>query len=280
MDDPRSRTLIGVKSLTELLASGTKVVVLDVIDESGALPEDRPCIPGALSAVLATDFSGPSTTPDAGKRPLPSIASLEATAHRFGIDPGTHVVVYDTTGGAQASRAWWTLRWAGHQNVRILDGGLKAWTAHGNPVSAELKTAALAPGCVTLSAGHMPVICADEAAALARSGVLLDARGKANYVGEPGKPGTGHIPGARLAPAPENLADGLFRACEDLRARFAALGADGSATVGVYCGSGNAAAHAIAALSAAGIEAAFYPGSWSAWSTDPDRPAATGSEPG
>jgi thiosulfate/3-mercaptopyruvate sulfurtransferase len=125
----------------------------------------------------------------------------------------------------------------------------------------------------------MPTISADEAAHLAQQSRLFDARPRSSYVGELGKPGTGHIPGAIHAPSGGNIADGKFRSNDELRARFRSLGANGPAKVGVYCGSGNAAAHAIAAMSAAGLDAALYVGSWSAWSADPSRPVATGPEP-
>ena len=280
MSEARSRTLISVAGLADLLAAGGHVVLLDVLDEMGAAPTDRPRIPGALSVHLATDFSG-KPTKTSGKRPLPEIMDLQADARRWGVSPGSTVVVYDNTGGAQASRAWWTLRWAGFAHVRILDGGFAAWKASGRPVSQTHVETADKAGVVVLSPGHMPTLTADQAAALAREGVLLDARGRAAYLGEPGKAGTGHIPGALSAPSGDNLTpEGAFQSEADLRARFAALGADGAQQVGVYCGSGNAAAHAIAALSIAGLEAPLYVGSWTAWTTDPSRPAATGPERG
>jgi len=280
MSEARSRTLISVAGLADLLAAGGHVVLLDVLDEMGAAPTDRPRIPGALSVHLATDFSG-KPTKTSGKRPLPEIMDLQADARRWGVSPGSTVVVYDNTGAAQASRAWWTLRWAGFAHVRILDGGFAAWKASGRPVSQTHVEAADKAGVVVLSPGHMPTLTADQAAALAREGVLLDARGRAAYLGEPGKAGTGHIPGALSAPSGDNLTpEGAFQSEADLRARFAALGADGAQQIGVYCGSGNAAAHAIAALSIAGLEAPLYVGSWTAWTTDPSRPAATGPERG
>ncbi len=236
MDDARSKTLITVDELGRLLDAQKAVVLLDVIDEQGAAPEDRPKIPGALSVHLTTDFS--------------------------------------------ASRAWWTLRWAGLANVRVVDGGFRAWTAAGRPSSNHVATGAANAGDVVLKAGGMPTIDAEQAAALARQSKLFDARARAAYAGEPGKAGTGHIPGAIHAAAGDNIADGRFKPSDDLRARFSRLGADGSTKIGVYCGSGNAAAHAIAAMSAAGLEPALYVGSWSAWSADRSRPVATGPEPG
>jgi thiosulfate/3-mercaptopyruvate sulfurtransferase len=191
------------------------------------------------------------------------------------------VVVYDNTGGLAAARAWWLLTWAGIQDVRILDGALGAWEQARFPLANGEEKADR--GDVSLDGGHLAVLTADEAAALARTGVLLDARAAERYRGEtePVDARAGHIPGARSAPASANLAaDGTFASPAALRDRYASLGAEPGATVGVYCGSGVTAAHDVAALAIAGIDAALFPGSWSAWSADPGRPVATGSDPG
>jgi thiosulfate/3-mercaptopyruvate sulfurtransferase len=275
VNDARARTLITVGELTKLLDAGTAVVLLDVIDEQGAAPEERPKIPGALSVHLATDFSG-TPTATSGRRPLPDVSALQARARAWGINNATPVVVYDNAGGAQASRAWWTLRWAGLTNVRVLDGGYGAWVAAGRPSSTATRTNRA--GDVVLTAGHMPTIDANEAAKLAQQSRLFDARPRASYVGDPAKAGTGHIPGAVHAPSGGNITDGKFKPSDDLHAGFSKIGADGSGPIGVYCGSGNSAAHAIAAMAAAGLDAALYVGSWSAWSADPARPVATGPE--
>jgi thiosulfate/3-mercaptopyruvate sulfurtransferase len=129
----------------------------------------------------------------------------------------------------------------------------------------------------------MPTLDADAAAALARSGVLLDARAGERYRGEsePIDPRAGHIPGARSVPTAGNLdTAGLLRPAAELTARFVAAGVEPGRQVGVYCGSGVTAAHQVAVLAGQGTAAALYPGSWSQWSADPDRPAATGAEPG
>jgi thiosulfate/3-mercaptopyruvate sulfurtransferase len=162
--------------------------------------------------------------------------------------------------------------------VLILDGGLAAWTAAGGPV--ETGDVVPAPGDVVLSGGGMPVLDADAAAALADgAGLLLDARSGERFRGEvePVDPQAGHVPGAVSAPTTENLdADGRFLPAAVMTERFAGLGADRGRTVGVYCGSGVTAAHEVAALAVAGVDAALWPGSWSQWSADPDRPVATG----
>jgi thiosulfate/3-mercaptopyruvate sulfurtransferase len=277
--DARSKTLITVDELVRLLDARQAVVLLDVIDEQGGAPDDRAKIPGALSVHLATDFSG-KPTPAAGRRPLPDVSDLQAKARAWGIRSDSIVVVYDNSGGAQACRAWWTLRWAGVANVRVLDGGYGAWIAANRPSSNHVATRAALGGDVVLTSTGMPTISAEEAAGLAAQSRLLDARPRAAYVGDPAKPGTGHIPGAIHAPAGDNIADGIFKPNDELHAHFSSLGADGLTKIGVYCGSGNAAAHVVAAMCAIGLEAALFVGSWSAWSADPSRPVATGPEPG
>ena len=230
-------------------------------------------LPGAVFVDLHTELAG-EPSPEAGRHPLPSLQALEAAARRWGISAGSRVVVYDATGGMAASRAWWLLRWGGVADVTILDGGLAAW-----PGPLETGDVQPSPGDVTLTGGGMPVLTADEAAALPGRGVLLDARAAERYRGEvePIDPRAGHVPGAVSAPTTENLdADGRFATAAVLRQRFADLGIQPGATVGVYCGSGVTAAHEVAALAVAGIDAALYPGSWSQWSSDPDRPVATG----
>ncbi|WP_406236670.1 sulfurtransferase [Nocardia sp. NBC_01009] len=230
-------------------------------------------IPGAVFVDLETELAAPPS-PARGRHPLPEVAQLEKCARSWGVRTGDPVVVYDATGGMAAARAWWLLRWAGIADVRILDGGLPAWTSAGGAIAAGSEPDP-EPGDVHLSPGHLPTIDADVAAKW--DGVLLDARAGERFRGEvePIDPQAGHIPGAHSAPTSANLdAAGRFRAADELRSRFAQFG---SGPVAVYCGSGVTAAHQVAALAVAGVQAALYPGSWSQWSNDPKRPIATGS---
>ncbi|WP_402461783.1 sulfurtransferase [Isoptericola aurantiacus] len=233
-------------------------------------------LPGAVYVDLETELAS-APSPAEGRHPLPSAAELQQAARRWGVRRDSRVVVYDAVGGTSAARAWWVLRWFGHREVRLLDGGLAAWERAGLPL--ETGETVREPGDVVVHPGGMPVLDADDAADLARAGVLLDARAAERYRGEvePVDPRAGHVPGAVSAPTTGNLADdGTFRTTPELAERFAGLGATGRGEVGVYCGSGVTAAHEVAALAATGVTAALYPGSWSQWSNDPNRPVATG----
>jgi thiosulfate/3-mercaptopyruvate sulfurtransferase len=195
-------------------------------------------------------------------------------------------VVYDVDNGSIAARAWWLLRWAGHDQVSVLDGGLAALAADGFAVTTAEPHPE--PGDFEVRPGSMPVIDACQAAAMARSGVLFDARAPERYRGEvePLDPRAGHLPGAINAPFGQHIgADGRWRPPIELAARFAALGVSGDRPIGTYCGSGVTAASVVLALEAAEVTtrespAALYAGSWSHWCTDPERPVATGDQPG
>ncbi|WP_025269202.1 sulfurtransferase [Mycobacteroides abscessus] len=238
-------------------------------------------LPGAVFVDLDVDLADHSVT-GRGRHPLPTPQALAASARRWGLNDGDAVVVYDDWNGQAAARAWWLLRAAGVSNVRILDGGWAAWQRSGGPVA----TGEVVPvvGDITITSLHgLAAVDADAVAAQAQSpdNLVFDARAAARYRGdeEPLDPRAGHIPGAVSAPTAENLtADGTFKPVAELRERFDKLGA-GAAPVTVYCGSGVTATHQIAALAIAGYDAALYPGSWSEWSGDPQRPVATGPSP-
>lgn len=273
----RARVLVTPEEAARLQGAAILAVRNPRGDESAA-----PRIPGAIDIDLPTELAAPGGG-TRGSRPLPDVAALQAHARRWGLRQGQAVVVYDHDRGLSAARGWWVLRWAGVADVRLLDGGFAAWVAAGLPV-VHRRGAAPEPGDVTLSAGHLGVLDADDAAALARSGVLIDSRVRPNYIGgeiPPGAPKRGHIPGALSAPAADNFTEaGPFADAATLRHLYAALGADGTRPVGVYCGAGISACVNVAALASLGIEAAMYPGSWSAWSADPARPALVGGLPG
>jgi thiosulfate/3-mercaptopyruvate sulfurtransferase len=232
-------------------------------------------IPGAVYVDLDRELAGTPGT--GGRHPLPDLAEFGAAMRRAGVSAGRPVVVYDGGQGWAAARAWWMLRWTGHPDVRVLDGGLTSW-------QGELSTETPEPAEGDFEPVPAPegILDADGAAALARSGALLDARAGERYRGEvePIDRVGGHIPGALSAPTTDNVAaDGRFLSAEELAARFKALGVSGEDQVGVYCGSGVSGAHEVLALAVAGIPAALYVGSWSEWSSDPARPVAVGPAP-
>jgi len=279
--------VISLDELARLLAAPAPPAVLDVRwTLGGPVGRDEYAaghLPGAAFLDLDSDLAGAAGS--AGRHPLPDPAPLQRALRAAGVRSDRPVVAYDAADGSVAARAWWLLRWAGHRDVAVLDGGYRAWTAHGLPVS--IRPAASEPGTITVRPGAMPVLDTGQAAALARDGVLLDARAAARYRGEvePVDPRAGHVPGARSAPFAA-LTDADGRWLPPQRVRELAVDWDTVGhPVGAYCGSGVTACVLILGLEYAGVSdpdhpVALYAGSWSQWCTDPSRPAATGPEPG
>ncbi|UKY53136.1 sulfurtransferase [Streptomyces inhibens] len=276
--------IITATELASELAQPTAPVLLDVRYQLGGPPGRPEYEAGHVPGAVYVDLDGELASPPgpAGRHPLPDLEVFAAAMRAAGVRADRSVVVYDGGQGWAAARAWWLLRWAGHPDVRVLDGGLAAWQASGGAMSIDKSTPSA--GDFTPAPGALPLLTADDAAALARRGVLLDARAAERYRGEvePIDRVAGHIPGAVSAPTTENIAEGdtVFRDASELAERFASLGATPDAEVGVYCGSGVSAAQQVLALAVAGIPAALYVGSWSEWSADPSRPVATGPQPG
>lgn len=274
----RDDVLIPVDALPAALAAGAQL--LDVRWTLGEQPGSgfgrylQGHLPGARFLDLEAVLTGPTTDPTRGRHPLPDADQLGAGLGALGVDPSQPVVVYDEPGSFAAGRAWWVLRWAGLE-VRVLDGGLRAWVASGRGLETDEPDAA--PGRpLVLTTGHLPTLDADEVAAF--DGVLIDVRGPARYRGEvePIDPKAGHIPGAVNRPVTGFWdADGLLPP-PDALADLLAL--PEGRPVAVYCGSGVSAAQVVLALASLGVEAALYPASWSGWSSDPGRPVATGAE--
>jgi thiosulfate/3-mercaptopyruvate sulfurtransferase len=232
-------------------------------------------IPGARFADLLEDLSGPIAAGKTGRHPLPDVDRFVAKLRRWGIGPGTQVVAYDDAGGAFAARLWWMLRWLGHDEVAVLDGGLPAWRAEGRPVTIDLPTVAHG----NFTPHPRPELLASAAELMAPQSIghtLFDARAPERFRGdaEPIDPVAGHIPGAINLPFADNLRDGRFRSAAELRARLTeALDGAAPEQAVIYCGSGVTACHDVLAFAQAGLALPrLYAGSWSEWITDPARP--------
>jgi thiosulfate/3-mercaptopyruvate sulfurtransferase len=269
--------LISAAELAGLLQGGDPITVLDVrwrLDEpDGRAAYLRGHVPGAVHVSLEDELSDHTIT-GRGRHPLPSGRALQEAARRWGIRQDSVVVAYDDWNRAGSARAWWVLTAAGLDDVLILDGGLSAWRSFGGdieegPVVAE-------PGNVTVShddlyAGGRPTLTAEQSGTV----TLLDARAPERFRGdvEPVDPVAGHIPGAKNLPSTAVLADdGTFLENAALARLFDGHGP----AVGAYCGSGVSATVVVAALAALGRDAALFPGSWSEWCSDPDRPVERG----
>lgn len=231
-------------------------------------------LPGSHHLDLDRDLAGPPG--EGGRHPLPTPAAFTTVVQRLGISPGQPVVVYDDMGGQlAAARAWWMLAcWAGHPDVRLLDGGLRAWLAAGGELLEDGDPEAMPAGSdwqpayrdeSHVSSGEM----------LAGPATLVDARARERFRGEvePIDPVAGHIPGAVCRPSADNLtADGHFKSAASLASELP----EGEPPI-AYCGSGVTACHTILAYAVAGRPLPrLYPGSWSEWIRDPARPIATG----
>jgi thiosulfate/3-mercaptopyruvate sulfurtransferase len=247
--------------------------------EAGRRQYLRGHIPGAVYADLDVDLAGP-IGPGSGRHPLPDPQTMATTLGRLGIDTGTEVVVYDQGSGAVASRLWWLLRWLGHENVRLLDGGYARWQGLGYAIEEGEVTA---PTAEFVGAPRPELVLeTDEIlAALDRCEALqlIDARDSERFAGahEPIDPVAGHIPGAINLPLSASLhADGTWKSPDELEELWAeTLGCGSGAPWSVMCGSGVTACHlAVSGLLAGLPEPRLYVGSWSEWIADPKRPVA------
>ena len=268
--------------MADLLAAPTSALgILDVRWQLATGPDRAAYLAGHIPGAVFVDLDRQLADPPSslGRHPLPEAERFTAEMQDAGVSARLPVVVYDAATSTAAARAWWLLRYYGHPNVRVLDGGLTAWTEEGRELTTEVPS--VVKGDFVARPGAMEVIQAEDVPGVARRGVLIDARAPERYRGEtePIDAVAGHIPGARNRPTTDNVGtDGRFLNAEALGAAFARLGVEGAKPVAAYCGSGVTAAHEVLALELAGYSAALYPGSWSEWITDPARPVARGEE--
>jgi thiosulfate/3-mercaptopyruvate sulfurtransferase len=238
-------------------------------------------VPGAVFVDLDRDLADPPTR-QGGRHPLPEPRRFALRMGELGIGDTTPVVAYDDGGGSSAARLWWLLHALGAP-VAVLDGGLRSWPGSLTTAEPMIRPArrTVRPWPADRFADSDDV----ERARVAPGMLVIDARSGARFADgdEAIDARPGHIPGARSAPWSDNLdaGTGLFLPRADLRRRFIALGAERTRRVIAYCGSGVTACHDLLALELAGWhDNVLYPGSWSAWAADPDRPAVTGADTG
>ena len=234
-------------------------------------------IPGALYVHMNQDLASTHVPGKTGRHPLPSVDDMARKFSAMGIDKSIQVAVYEDAGGSHAARFWWMLRWLGHDAVAVIDGGWSRWVKEERPVSSEL----LIPEVKEfISSPRLSwTVTADEILKDLNNPetCVLDARSTQRFRGENEKfdPVAGHIPGAHSAPFTDNLDEnGNWESRSELRQKFENLldGSPAEAAVS-YCGSGITACHNILAMYHAGLgDSRLYPGSWSEWITDPDRP--------
>ncbi|WP_375385495.1 sulfurtransferase [uncultured Microbacterium sp.] len=273
--------LISAGDLAERVRAGA-VRLLDVRWRLDA-PEGRLAyvaahLPGAVYVDLESELARRGH-PELGSYPPPTFAQLERSVRRWGIDQGDLVVAYDDNDGVPAARAWWLLRRQGIE-VRVLDGGLRAWVAEGLPI--EHGDVAPPLGNATISELDPGIASIDDAARAPRQGYLIDVRSPEHYRGRaPGRdPVAGHIPGAINLPTITHISPtGVLKSPDEIRATVAAAGIDADADIVLYCGTGIASAHSALALASAGIESRIFTGSWSQWALLSSRPVAVGSRP-
>ncbi|HYN12172.1 MAG TPA: sulfurtransferase [Burkholderiales bacterium] len=235
-------------------------------------------IPGALFAHLERDLSGRKSGKN-GRHPLPDPQDFEKWLEKTGLTPKDQAVCYDAGNGSMAARLWWMLRWIGHENVAVLDGGLAKWTKEGRPVTIAVPL--FTPLNYPISLRKDLAVDAGTIEKNLRKLFLLDARAPARYRGEqePIDPVAGRIPGAKNRFNSENLsAQGTFKDAAELKKDFETmLGGRSPSEIVHYCGSGVAACHNLLAMEVAGLPGGkLYAGSWSEWIADPARPRERG----
>lgn len=269
---PTTTPLISADELAEALADRHPIVI-DVRWTLAGGTERAAYEAGHIPGAVFVDFDRAICGPpgEGGRHPLPDPAVLQDALRDAGVDDGDDIVVVDAGDLLPAARTWWTLRWAGIDSVRVLDGGMAAW-------SGPIETGDVVPperGNVMIRPGTLPVLDAAGAAERANAGQLVDVRAAQRYRGEeePIDPVAGHIPGAINVPDPV-VVDGRMISPDEVRALLAGIGQPAA-----YCGSGVTAARMALAGATAGIGVDVYVGSWSGWITDPDRPVATSAQP-
>jgi thiosulfate/3-mercaptopyruvate sulfurtransferase len=287
MTQPSYRTLVCASELDELCRSGQAPLLIDASfdlanTDAGQAAYTKAHLPGAHYLHLDRDLSGPKLDTNGqfrGRHPLPDRTDFARRMSELGLSPDRQVVSYDAQGGMYAARLWWMLRWLGHANVAVLDGGQQAWLDAGLPLTDAVP--GVRAGDFRPAESLVVSLSADQLQSRLGQLRLIDARAPERFRGEvePLDKKAGHIPGASNRLFKNNLqTNGCFKTAQELRAELAPLLAPHApANVVHQCGSGVTACHNLLAMEHAGLVGSMlYPGSWSEWSADPARPVAKG----
>lgn len=241
-------------------------------------PEDewksyRDChIIGAVHAQIREVFAS-APTAQSGNLPLPDIGKLRQTLEAWNVDNATEIVLYGPS-AALAARGWWVLKWAGLKNVKVLDGGLKAWVNHGGAVAQGDSLSRLTPSGspLTLTTDNMPSVTVSEVESLPDTTLVIDARDESSYL-------AGRIPRAVNSPAAEQWTPGsTLRTTREIERIHADAGVTPERDVVVYCGGGVLSALSVLTMSACGATPRLFVGSWSEWNKSPLRMARSAAE--
>lgn len=284
------RVLIEADELAAQLEGENPPVVADVrwtLGGAARHPDFRAGhIPGAQFVDLESDLSGTPATSgqrSGGRHPLPDSQEFQQAMRRIGVCNERPVVIYDDATALSVARLWWMLVDAGKQDVAVLNGGYHAWVHGGHPV--ETQEMSPEAGDFVAAPGQLPAVDGDQLATMITKNhapTIIDVRAPERYSGstEPMDPTSGHIPGAINVPSMANVdQDGRFKQASAIAARYSDTATDDQQPV-VYCGSGITAAHTALSRAVAGLPLpTLYPGSWSDWSSDPQRPVRTGDQP-
>jgi thiosulfate/3-mercaptopyruvate sulfurtransferase len=282
--------LIGAKALLEAQRRGDPVLIMDcrhdlMNPQAGPQAYTNGHLPGARLVDFEHQLSGPKTGKN-GRHPLPNAHAFQAMLQAAGLTAQTLLIAYDDNGGQFAARLWWLARWIGHNQVSVLDGGVRAWTAAGGALetgqTSPLQVPHVEAQSATTLAMQMPTVSASDVLAniSSRKQLVLDARAAPRFRGEvePIDPVAGHIPNAMNRPCSMNLAeDGRFKPADQLREEFSLMLAQRPADSIIHqCGSGVTACHNLLAMEIAGLSgSSLFPGSWSEWISDASRPINT-----
>lgn len=271
--------LVSPGELSDAIREEPRLVVVDAtwsLDGTAGVDDYlRAHLPDARFIAVTRELSRPPGP--GGRHPLPTIEQFERAMSRLGIGADSLVVAYDQGDGLGSARVWWLLRYFGHNDVGVLRGGLAAWRREGFEVQ-QGPVREPDPNVFTAHPNEEMILELSEVTRWAATDILVDVRAQDRYLGlsEPIDPVAGHIPGAVNLPISKVMTQtgGVGDSATIVEAlKTAGMLPEGDHRLAAYCGSGITAALFALAVESSGLGLPkIYPGSWSQWIYDPDRP--------